>query len=84
MTSPHPGGVVSYLVTVGSRFEDLQHLVEMLFAHEDLGLGVHVADSAVGGHDLDLLSTAGRVPEGADDVVGLVGHLGYNGTSPIV
>ena len=77
-------GITSHLVVVCIRLEDLQHPFEVIFANQDFSLGVHVADPAIGRHDLDLLSAAGCAAKGADYVVGLVGHLGYYGVSPII
>jgi hypothetical protein len=43
-----------------------------------------MADPTIGGHNLDLLASAGSLAEAADYVVSLIGHLGYDRASPIV
>src|SRR5580692_6189688 len=82
--APNAGRVAAYLVTVGSRFKDLQHAVEVLFPDEDLAFGIHVTDPAIRGHDLDLLTAIRAAAKGADYVVGLVRHLRYYRVSPII
>jgi hypothetical protein len=70
------------MVSLG--LDDLQYRLEVIFPYEDLAFGVHVADPAVGRHDLNLPSSAGRLVEGVDYVVRLIGHFGYYGASPII
>jgi hypothetical protein len=80
--TPEPAGVIPLQVGLTRLLQDLQDAPEMLFADQDLVLGIHVADPAVdGGNDSDVRSC---VAKGSDYVINVIEDLGFQIVSPAV
>ena len=70
-------------VGLSRLLQDLQHLPEVLLAHQELVLGVHVLDRAVGGDDnSDVGSSVVGRGKGIDDELNPIGDPGFQLVSP--
>jgi hypothetical protein len=64
----------------GDLLQDLLHAREVLIADKELSFGVHIADAAVRGNDLDLCPVAVEFPvftKGFDYVINLIKDPGF-------